>query len=91
MADLIAIGYDDTTTAVQAIEEVERLEADLVIQADAVAAIIRSEEGKFRTVTNAQGVPGPGARQAQARHVCAFHGRGEDDAGQGRRRALEVR
>lgn len=52
MPDLIAIGYDDTTTALQAMDEVGRLAHDLVIQPDAVAAIIRSEDGKFRTVTN---------------------------------------
>lgn len=52
MAELIAIGYDDTTTAVSAMEEVERLEGDLVIQADAVAAIIRNDAGKYKTVTN---------------------------------------
>jgi uncharacterized membrane protein len=52
MADLIAIGYDDTTTAIQAMDEAQRLSADLVIQADAIAAIIRGEDGKMRTVTN---------------------------------------
>ncbi len=52
MADLIAIGYDDTDTAVQAMDEVHRLEKDLIIQADAVAAIVRSEDGKLRTITN---------------------------------------
>jgi uncharacterized membrane protein len=52
MADLIAIGYDDTTTAVQAMEEAERLQSDLIIQADAIAAIIRSEDGKLKTITN---------------------------------------
>ena len=52
MADLIAIGYDDTTTAVAAMDEVHRLSADLVIQPDAVAAIIRDQEGKLRTITN---------------------------------------
>ncbi len=52
MADLIAIGYDDTTTAIQAMDEAQRLAADLVIQADAIAAIIRTEDGKMRTVTN---------------------------------------
>ena len=60
MPDLIAIGYDDTTTALSAMDEVELLAADLVIQPDAVAAIIRNEEGKFRTVTN-QHVVGGGA------------------------------
>jgi len=52
MADLIAIGYDDTTTALEAMDEVHRLAGDLVIQPDAVAAIIRSDDGKFRTITN---------------------------------------
>ena len=56
MADLIAIGYDDTTTAIQAMEEVEKLQADLIIEADAVAAIIRNEEGKYKTVTNQHAV-----------------------------------
>ena len=60
MPDLIAIGYDDTTTAVQAMEEAERLAADLIIQPDALAAIIRNDEGKFKTITN-QHVVGGGA------------------------------
>jgi uncharacterized membrane protein len=60
MPDLIAIGYDDTTTALEAMDEVERLAADLIIQPDAVAAIVRNQEGKFRTVTN-QHVVGGGA------------------------------
>jgi uncharacterized membrane protein len=60
MPDLIAIGYDDTTTALQALEEAERLSADLIIQPDALAAIVRNEEGKYRTITN-QHVVGGGA------------------------------
>ena len=52
MADLIAIAYDDTTTAEQAMAEVANLQEDLIIQADAVAAIIRNKDGKIRTVTN---------------------------------------
>ena len=52
MPDLIAIGYDDTTTAVSAMDEVARLSHDLVIQPDAVAAIVRGDDGKFRTITN---------------------------------------
>jgi uncharacterized membrane protein len=56
MADLIAIGYPDTTTAIQAEEEVQRLSKDLVIQPDAVAAIIRSEDGKIKTITNMHAV-----------------------------------
>ena len=60
MADLIAIGYDDTTTAMQAEEEVQRLAQDLVIQPDAVAVIIRSQGGKIKTITNHHAV-GKGA------------------------------
>ena len=52
MADLIAIGYDDTTTAIQAMEEAERLQKDLIIEADAIAAIIRNQDGKLKTITN---------------------------------------
>lgn len=52
MSDLIAIGYDDTTTAIEAMDEALRLSQDLIIQPDAIAAIVRGEDGKFRTVTN---------------------------------------
>ena len=60
MADLIAIGYPDTTTAIQAEEEVQRLAKDLVIQPDAIAAIIRDQDGKIKTITNMHAV-GAGA------------------------------
>jgi uncharacterized membrane protein len=60
MADLIAIGYPDETTALSAMDETERLQKELVIQADAVAAIIRNQEGKIRVVTNHHAV-GAGA------------------------------
>ena len=39
MADLIAIGYLDETTAEQAAEEARRLARDLIIEPDAIAAI----------------------------------------------------
>jgi uncharacterized membrane protein len=52
MAELIAIGYNDQTTALAAMDEVHRLSADLVIQPDAVAAIVRDKEGKFRVTSN---------------------------------------
>ena len=58
MADLIAIGYDDMTTALAAMDEAESLAKDLVIQPDAIAAIICNEEGKFKTVTNQHLVSG---------------------------------
>ena len=39
MADLIAIGYPDETTALSAMDETERLQHERIIQADALAAI----------------------------------------------------
>ena len=52
MSTLIAIGYDDTTTALSAMDESYKQAGDLIIQPDAIAAIVRSEDGKFRTITN---------------------------------------
>ena len=52
MAELIAIGYDDMETADRAAQEVYRLANDLVIEPEAVAVIVRDENGKFRTTTN---------------------------------------
>src|SRR2546423_8433681 len=52
MAELIAIGYDDETTAAAAAEEVSRLSADLVIEPDAVAVIVRDREGKYHVTTS---------------------------------------
>jgi uncharacterized membrane protein len=51
MATLVAIGYPDQGTAEQARGTVAQLEADLVIQADQVAAISRDLEGKFHVHT----------------------------------------
>lgn len=58
MATLIAIGYDDTSTGPQAMEEAGRLAKDLVIQPDAIAAIVRDQDGKYRTLTNMHAVGG---------------------------------
>ena len=52
MADLIAIGYPDETTAEQAAAEAQRLARDLIIEPDATAAIVRDEEGKFHVHTS---------------------------------------
>ena len=52
MADLIAIGYPDETTAPQAEEEAQRLAEELVIQPDAIAAIVRTKDGKLKVTTN---------------------------------------
>jgi uncharacterized membrane protein len=60
VADLIAIGYDDETTAIAAAEEAERLAHDLIIQPDAIAAIVRRQDGKYKVITNHHAV-GAGA------------------------------
>lgn len=58
MADLIAIGYPDETTAIAAQQEAERLAHDLVIQPDAIAAIVRHRDGKFKVHSTAHPVTG---------------------------------
>lgn len=52
MAELIAIGYDQESTAAQAEQEVERLTADLLIEPDGVAVIVRDGDGRYRVQTN---------------------------------------
>jgi uncharacterized membrane protein len=58
VADLIAIGYPDETTAIAAQQEAERLAHDLVIQPDAIAAIVRHRDGKFKVHSTAHPVTG---------------------------------
>lgn len=60
MADLIAIGYDDETTAARAAEAVQRMSEDLIIQPDAVAVIVRDKDGKYKVTTSHHAV-GAGA------------------------------
>ena len=52
MADLIAIGYPDQATADAAAEEARQLARDLIIQPDAIAVIVRDEEGGYHVHTN---------------------------------------
>ena len=52
MADLIAIGYPDQATADAAAEEARRLARDLIIQPDAIAVIVRDEDGGYHVHTN---------------------------------------
>jgi uncharacterized membrane protein len=52
MADLIAIGYPDETTAELAAAEARRLAHDLIIEPDAIAVIVRDREGKFHVHTS---------------------------------------
>src|SRR5258707_8578485 len=58
MADLIAIGYPDQATAEAAAEEARRLAQDLIIQPDAIAVIVRDEEGGYHVHTNHHAVGG---------------------------------
>jgi uncharacterized membrane protein len=51
MATLVAIGYPDQGTAEQARGTVQQLEAELIIEADQVAAISRDLEGKYHVHT----------------------------------------
>jgi uncharacterized membrane protein len=60
LATLVAIGYPDEGTAEQARQTVQGLEADLVIQADQVAAISRDAEGKYHVTTTHGGVSAGG-------------------------------
>ena len=52
MAELVAIGYPDETTATEAADEARRLAQDLIIQPDAIAVIIRDKDGSYRVQTN---------------------------------------
>jgi uncharacterized membrane protein len=52
MADLIAIGYPDETTAALAADEARQLARDLIIEPDAIATIVRDKEGKYHVQTS---------------------------------------
>ena len=60
MATLVAIGYPYQGTAEQARETVSRLESDLIIQADQVAAISRDSDGKYHVHTTHGGASAGG-------------------------------
>ena len=49
MATLVAIGYPDESTATEALDTVRKLESELIIQADQVAAISRDQQGQLHT------------------------------------------
>ena len=60
MSTLVAIGYPDETTALEAEKEAQHLADELIIQPDAIAAIIRHSDGRYPVVTNHHAV-GAGA------------------------------
>ena len=51
MADLIAIGYPDETTAEAAADEARQLARDLIIEPDAIAVIVRDAQGDYHVHT----------------------------------------
>jgi uncharacterized membrane protein len=58
LAELIAIGYPDETTAAEAGKEAERLAQDLILQPDAIAVISRDKQGEYHVTTNHHPVAG---------------------------------
>ena len=52
MADLVAIGYPDETTALKAEHEAQRLADELIIQPDAIAVIVHTKDGRFKVTTS---------------------------------------
>jgi uncharacterized membrane protein len=60
MATLVAIGYPDQGTAEQALQTVEQLQGELIIQADQVASISRDPEGKYHVHTQHGGASAGG-------------------------------
>lgn len=60
MAELVAIGYPDETSALAAEKEAQHLADELVIRPDAIAAIVRRADGKYQVTTTHHAV-GSGA------------------------------
>ena len=60
MATLVAIAYPGQNTAEEARQTVQDLEAELIIQADQVAAISRDEKGKYHVTTTHGGASAAG-------------------------------
>jgi uncharacterized membrane protein len=60
MPELVAIGYSDEPSALAAEKEAQHLADELIIQSDAIAAVVRHADGKYQVTTNHQAV-GSGA------------------------------
>ena len=60
MPELVAIGYPDEASALTAEKEAQRLADELIVQPDAIAAIVRRTDGTFQVTTNHHAV-GSGA------------------------------
>jgi uncharacterized membrane protein len=60
MPELVAIGYPDETSALAAEKEAQHLADALIVQPDAVAAVVRHADGKYQVTTTHHAV-GSGA------------------------------
>ncbi len=60
MAELVAIGYPDETSALAAEKEAQCLADELIVQPDAIAAVVRRADGSYQVTTNHHAV-GSGA------------------------------
>jgi uncharacterized membrane protein len=58
VATIIAIGYPTEATAALAADEVGGMSADLLIEPDAIAEVVRDKEGAFRVTTHHSPVAG---------------------------------
>jgi len=52
MAELVAIGYADETSALAAEKEAQHLADELIVQPDAIAVVVRRSDGRFQVTTN---------------------------------------
>jgi uncharacterized membrane protein len=71
MAELVAIGYADETTALAAEQDAQRLADELIVQPDAIAAVARGRDGTYRVVTTHDAV---GAGPTWGMFWCVFFG-----------------
>jgi uncharacterized membrane protein len=52
VATIIAIGYPSEATAARAADQIRAQSVELLIEADAIAEVVRDKEGAFRVTTN---------------------------------------
>jgi uncharacterized membrane protein len=73
MAELVAIGYPDETSALAAEQAAQQLADELIVQPDAIAAVVRRRGGTYQVVTNHHAV---GSGPTWGMFWCLFFGLG---------------
>jgi uncharacterized membrane protein len=58
VADLVAIGYPDERSAIAAEEDAQQVAEALSVQPDAIAAVVRTGDGRIKVTTNHHAVDG---------------------------------